>query len=47
MVLVHEAQGRRICLECQAVLEDGDELAWMAEHLGADGCDAQTTRTAG
>lgn len=39
MVLVSEAQGLRVCLECDAVLTRGDdEAAWMAEHLGgADG----------
>jgi hypothetical protein len=33
MVLVNGAQGYRVCLECHAVLEDGDEDAWLAVHL--------------
>lgn len=35
MVLVSQASGRPICLECGAVLQRGeDEEAWMAVHLG-------------
>lgn len=35
MVLVSEAQGLRVCLECHAVLaRDEDETAWLAVHLG-------------
>lgn len=35
MVLVCEAQGLRVCLECHAALGRGeDEAAWLAIHLG-------------
>lgn len=40
MVLVNEAQGYRICLECHDVLEQGDEEAWLQVHLGPNGCEA-------
>ncbi len=39
MVLVNEAAGYRVCLECHDVLEHGaDEEAWLAVHLGEHGC---------
>jgi hypothetical protein len=40
MVLVNQAQGYRVCLECHDVLRGGDEEQWLAIHLGADGCRA-------
>jgi hypothetical protein len=43
MVLVNQAQGYRVCLECHDVLEQGDEVAWLAVHLGRNGrCTAPT-----
>lgn len=39
MVLVNEAQGYRVCLECHEVLEGGDEEAWLQVHLGPNGCE--------
>jgi hypothetical protein len=39
MVLVNEAAGYRICLECHSVLAKGDdEDSWLAAHLGPHGC---------
>lgn len=35
VVLVCEAQGLRVCLECHAALERGeDEATWLGLHLG-------------
>lgn len=45
MVLVNEALGYRVCLECRDVLRDGDEQAWMSLHVGGSGCD-QTRQSA-
>ncbi len=45
MVLVNEAQGYRVCLECHDVLEQGDEEAWLQVHLGPHGCEAAHTRS--
>lgn len=41
MVLVNEAQGYRVCLECHDVLEGGDQEAWLQVHLGPNGCDRE------
>lgn len=41
MVLVNEAQGYRVCLECHDVLEVGDEKEWLRVHLAADGCERE------
>jgi hypothetical protein len=41
MVLVNEALGYRVCLECLDVLQDGDEQAWMSQHIGDAACDTQ------
>jgi len=38
MILVNEALGYRVCLECLDVLEGGDEQAWMSTHVGEAGC---------
>jgi hypothetical protein len=38
MVLVNEALGYRVCLECLDVLQDGDEQAWMSQHIGDAAC---------
>lgn len=41
MVLVNEAQGYRVCMECHEMLTArDDEYVWMQRHLGADGCEA-------
>ena len=33
MILIHEAERYRVCLECHARLETGDERRWMQQHL--------------
>ena len=39
MVLVNEAAGYRVCLECHSVLSNGDaDSTWLAAHLGPHGC---------
>lgn len=47
MVLVSEAHGRPVCLECGTVLPRGeDEETWMAIHLGGiegSGCTVSST----
>jgi hypothetical protein len=44
MVLVNEAQGYRVCLECGEQCRSSDKAAWLAFHLGPhvgpDGQDA-------
>jgi hypothetical protein len=32
VILVNERQGYRVCLECDEVLADDDERAWMSRH---------------
>lgn len=44
MVLVNEALGYRVCLECHEVFVEGDEHAWLAVHLGPDGCQVVVDR---
>lgn len=39
MILVNEAQGYRVCLECHETFEAGDEPAWMRRHVT---CDAES-----
>jgi hypothetical protein len=34
MVLVNEAQGYRVCLECGERCRSSDTAAWLAFHLG-------------
>lgn len=44
MVLIH-AQGECLCLECQERFRGDDEAAWLARHLGPDGCTAAARQT--
>jgi hypothetical protein len=34
MILVNEPQGYRVCLECHSRFDEGDEPAWMTQHIG-------------
>jgi hypothetical protein len=37
MVLI-QARGQGLCLECHERFRGGDEAQWLARHLGPDGC---------
>ncbi len=36
MILVNEPQGYRVCLECHSRFDEGDESAWMQQHIGCE-----------
>jgi hypothetical protein len=43
MILVNDRQGYRVCLECHQGFEQGDESAWLSEHLGCESTSPQAS----
>jgi hypothetical protein len=36
VILVNDPQGYRVCLECHDRFDEGDEPAWMRQHVACD-----------